>query len=158
MTTSDVCIRPAGSGDAAAMARVFTTAIEAKSQHSYGPRERAAWAAQGSLERFAAMAVTPGHILLVAEEDGIIVGLGGLCGCEVSLLYAGPEASPGTGSRMLAAIEAYARRLGLNGLTLTASRNAVPFYARRGYAIMGLASRPLPGGLALPVCLMAKPL
>ena len=77
-------------------------------------------------------------------------------GCEVSLLYAGPDAPPGTGSRLLTAIETRARESGHCGLTLTASRNALCFYLRHGYTVLRLASRPLPGGVSLPVCLMVK--
>ena len=49
-----------------------------------------------------------------------------------------------------------AREMGLTGLTLCSSRNALSFYLRHGYAIVTMASRPLPGGVSLPVCLMAK--
>lgn len=151
-------IRPAAPGDAPAMARVFAASIEAKAGPSYGPRERAAWIARGSADRLAAMCRDPEHRLLVAEAAGGLTGLAGLRSCQVSLLYTAPEACPGTGARLLEAVEALARQAGLTGLTLTSSRNALPFYLRHGYAIVRPALRPLPGGLSLAVCLMAKPL
>lgn len=151
-------IRPAEAGDAPDMAAVFAAAIETGARDSYGPRERAAWAGRGTPERFADMLADPEHVLLVAEAAGAVVGVAGLRGCELSLLYAAPAAPAGTGTRLLAAVEELALRSGLAGLTLSASRNAVPFYIRRGYAIVRLASRPLPGGVSLPVCLMAKTL
>ena len=140
------------------MARVFAAAIEAKARDSYGPRERAAWIARGTAERLAAMAADPAHRLLAAEAETSLVGLAGLRHGEVSLLYAAPDAPPGTGTRLLAAVEALARETGLSGLTLTASRNALSFYLRQGYRIVHLAARPLPGGVSLPVCLMVKAL
>lgn len=158
-------IRPARTGDAPAMAAVFAAAIETKAARSYGPRERAAWIARGSAERLAAMVEDPENRLLVAETEdgwpgpdgpGRLIGLAGLHGGEVSLLYTAPTAGAGTGTRLLCAVEALAREAGLAGLTLTASRNALAFYLSRGYAVLSLASRPLPGGLSLPVCLMAK--
>ena len=153
-------IRPALPDDAPAMARVFAAAIEAKAALSYGPRERAAWIARGSAERLAAMAGDPENRLLVAEAAGPagLTGLAGLRGCEVSLLYTAPLAAPGTGARLLCAVEALAREIGLEGLTLNASRNALAFYLSQGYAVLRLANRPLPGGVSLPVCLMAKTL
>lgn len=151
-------IRAAAPEDALPMARVFAEAIAVKAGTSYGPNERAAWTARGSASRFAAMIDDGQNALLVAEADGAVVGVAGLRGCEVSLLYTVPDAAPGTGARLLAAIEGLARQSGLAGLTLTASRNAVSFYMRCGYAIVSLGSRPLPGGVSLPVCLMAKSL
>ncbi|EHJ47345.1 hypothetical protein DFW101_1336 [Solidesulfovibrio carbinoliphilus subsp. oakridgensis] len=154
-------IRPALPDDAPAMARVFAAAIEGKAACSYGPRERAAWIARGSADRLAAMVEDPDHNLFVAEAGPGptgLTGLAGLRGCEVSLLYTAPLAAPGTGARLLRAVESLAREIGLEGLTLNASRNALAFYLAQGYAVLRLANRPLPGGVSLPVCLMAKTL
>ena len=151
-------IRPARAEDAPAMARVFAAAIETKARDSYGPRERAAWIARGTPERFAAMLDDPRNRLFVAGPEAGIHGIAGLTGCELSLLYTTPEAAPGAGARLLAAVEALARAAGIAGLGVTASRNALPFYLRHGYTVVRLATRPLPGGVALPVCLMAKAL
>ncbi len=151
-------LRPARPADAPAMAEAFTAAIEAKARASYGPGERAAWTAQGTAERFAAMLADPAKRLFVAEAKGVVVGLAGLEGAEVILLYAAPAAPPGTGAALLDAVEAAARQNGQEALTLTSSRNALPFYLRHGFAVISLASRPLPGGVSLPVCLMLKSL
>ena len=140
------------------MARVFETAVLVRGRGAYGPRELAAWAAQGSAARFAAMLADPAKRLLAAETEAGLVGLAGLEGNEVILVYTEPTAPPGTGRRLLAAVEALARDLGRDVLTLTASRNALSFYLRSGYHILSPAVRTLPGGEALPVCLMAKTL
>lgn len=151
-------IRPALPEDAPAMSRVFAAAIEAKARDSYGPRERAAWVARGTPGRFSAMLEDGRNRLFVAASDAAIHGIAGLTGCELSLLYTSPDAAPGTGARLLAVVEGIARADGIAGLGVTASRNALPFYLRHGYAVVRLATRPLPGGVALPVCLMAKAL
>ena len=151
-------IRPAAPADAPAMARVFADAIETKAGAGYGPRERAAWAARGTAPRFAAMLDDQRNRLLVAEYEGTVVGVASLTACEVSLLYAAAQAPAGTGGTLLAALEELARQAGLTGLSLCASRNALSFYLRHGYEIVAPAVRPLPGGVSLPVCLMAKTL
>ncbi|WP_245611387.1 GNAT family N-acetyltransferase [Solidesulfovibrio alcoholivorans] len=158
MKTTTPAIRPALPEDVAAMSRVFAAAIEAKARDSYGPRERAAWAARGTPERFSVMLADDRNRLFVAASDAAIHGIAGLTGCELSLLYTAPDAAPGTGARLLAAVEGIAWADGIAGLGVTASRNALPFYLRHGYAVVRLATRPLPGGVALPVCLMAKAL
>lgn len=151
-------IRPAVAADATALSRVFMAAIEAKAREGYGPRERAAWAARGTPERFAAMLDDERNTILAAWLDGRLCGLGGLTGFEVSLLYAAPDAPAGTGEALLAAVEALARERGLGGLELCASRNALSFYLRHGYAIITPAKRELTPQVSLPVCLMAKSL
>lgn len=158
MTVPETTIRPAGPDDASAMARVFAAAIEGKARDSYGPRERAAWAGRGTPQRFRVMLADERNHLFVAVQETRLTGLAGLTGCELSLLYTSPDAGPGTGTKLLAAVEELARAQGIGGLGLTSSRNAVPFYLRRGYAVARLAVRPLPGGVALPVCLMVKSL
>lgn len=158
VAVSAITVRPARSEDASAMADVFAAAVADGGRDAYGPRERAAWAAQGTAARFADMLADPNKTLLAAEVRERLVGLAGIEGCEVALLYAAPEAPAGTGSALLAAVEALARTRGIEALHLTASRNALSFYLRRGYAIIRLASRPLPGDVSLPVCLMAKAL
>lgn len=149
-------IRPAQTTDATQMARVFAVAIEGKAGASYGPRERAAWIARGTGERFAAMLAAPENRLLVAETPAGLAGMGGLTGSELSLLYTAPEALPGTGTRLLEAVETLARQSGLTGLTLTASRNALPFYLRHGYFVISPARKEFPNAISLVVCLMAK--
>lgn len=151
-------IRPAAAADATALSRVFVAAIEAKAREGYGPRERAVWAARGTPERFAAMLDDSRNTILAAWQGGRLCGLAGLTGFEVSLLYAAPDAPAGTGGALLAAVEALARERGLGGLELCASRNALSFYLRHGYAILTPAKRELTPQISLPVCLMAKSL
>lgn len=156
--SADLRVRPAGAGDASAMAEVFAAAVLTRGLSFYGPRELAAWAAQGSAERFAAMLADPARQLVAAEVEERLVGLAGLEGSEVGLLYAAPNAPAGTGTTLLAAVEALAREQGTRALTLIASRSALSFYLKRGFAIVKPARRPLAGGVSLPVCLMVKTL
>ena len=158
LASATLRIRPATAEDAPALARVFAAAIETKAREAYGPRERAAWAARGTTERFAAMPADERNTILAGLCGGAVCGVAALTGFEVSLLYAAPAAPAGAGATLLAAIESLARERGIAGLQLCASRNALTFYLRQGYAIVSAARRPLADGIALPVCLMAKPL
>lgn len=151
-------VRPAGAEDVPAMAGVFAAAVLTRGRGHYGPRELEAWAGRGTAGRFAAMLTAPAKTLFVAEANGTVVGLSGLEGGEVILVYAAPDAPPGTGSVLLAAVEDLARTRHIPVLTLTSSKNALRFYLGRGYGLVSLAVRELPGGAALPVCLMAKTL
>ena len=158
METATLCLRPARAEDAPALARVFAAAIEDKARDAYGPRERAAWVARGTRERFAAMLADGRNTILVAQCGETLCGVASLTGYEVSLLYAAPGAPAGTGATLLAAVETLARERELPGLQLCASRNALSFYLRHGYDIVSAARRPLAEGVALSVCLMAKTL
>lgn len=154
-------LRRAGPEDASALATVFARAVLTRARGAYGPRELAAWAEQGSAERFAAMLADPAKTVLAAvgaEPAAELVGLAGLEGEEIILLYADPAAPPGTGRTLLGAVERLARQRGIEAVRLFASRNAVPFYLARGYAWLAMAGRELPGGQRLPGCLMAKTL
>lgn len=156
--SSPLSLRLAAPGDAPELARVFAAAVMAGARGYYGPGELRAWVAQGSAERFEGMLADPAKTVLAAEVGGVLVGLAGLEGAEVMLLYAAPGAPPGTGCRLLAAVENLARERGRGALTLNASRNALRFYLKRGYRILAPARRLLPGGESLVVCLMVKDL
>lgn len=76
---------------------------------------------------------------VVAEQDGVLVGVAALLAAGVvALCYLVPEAHHrGLGARMLAALEEEARRRGLKELTLTSTRTGLPFYLRQGYVDEG---------------------
>ena len=63
---------------------------------------------------------------------------------------------PGRRSSRLAAVEAHARAAGVLGLRLTASLNAVPFYAARGYVAVRHREHELSRGGILDVVDMTK--
>jgi len=97
-----------------------------------------------------------GETMWVAEGAGQIVGFASLKGDEVMAVYTSPGAPPGIGSRLLEAVEAEARRRGLKTLKTSASINAAPFYAKRGFEEVNRSELPLGDGLALPSIEMCK--
>ena len=80
------------------------------------------------------MLADPAKRLVAAETEAGLVGLAGLEGAEVILVYTAPDAPPGTG-QLLTAVEALARDSSHGALTLIASRNALSFYLHGGYRI-----------------------
>lgn len=83
----------------------------------------------------------PGHLFVVGYLDGVPVGCGGLRMLEpevgeVKRMYAEARGA-GTGSALLAHLEAAARQMGCSRLRLETRRSnadAIRFYERRGYA------------------------
>ena len=75
---------------------------------------------------------------LVAEDQGVVVGVGGLAGHEIKRLYVQPAAQgQGIGTALLLVLEAEAKRRGVHRLLAQASPSAASFYARHGYASLG---------------------
>ncbi len=77
------------------------------------------------------------NIGIVALQDGRIVGYGFLntADKEVKGVYLLPEvAGRGLGREIVSRLESFAREHHLNGLTLGATTNAVPFYESCGFS------------------------
>ena len=71
---------------------------------------------------------------LVYEEQGVILGLGGLDGNEIKRVYVSPSVQGrGIGSVIVRALEREARSRNIAVLKIQSSPNAVPFYRKLGY-------------------------
>ncbi len=83
-------------------------------------------------------------VVLVAVEDGALLGVASLwLGGEIGLNYVAPEERfRGVSKSLLAGLEAEARALGLERLTLNGTATARRFYRACGYAETG---PPVPG-------------
>jgi putative acetyltransferase len=143
--------RPA---DAPAILDLHVASIRAFGPQAYDDEQVAAWAAKdGGPERYPLD--DPAHHLVVAEPgadnrdgDGQLAGYGHLVPetdddgeGEVRAVYVHPEhAGSGVGTALLSHLEGYALGCGLDRLHLTASRNAVGFYRRRGYRVVRKAT------------------
>lgn len=81
----------------------------------------------------------PTKFAVVAEREGLIVGVGMLdLGGAIELCYLVPEARfLGLGRRMLDALEDEARSQGISTLELVSTRTAHAFYRRNGYVDTG---------------------
>lgn len=151
-----LAIRLATPDDAAAVTRVFHTAIHGKAACSYDAEQLAAWCAgrdetqfRRELERgvnpFLVAVLPPGTTQTppipsanvdaapVPPPSPCVVGFGALRGDEVAYLYAAPQAPPGTGGALLRELERRAVEQGWPELRLTASLNALDFYKEHGY-------------------------
>ena len=78
------------------------------------------------------------RVCLVAEAHGQLLGTAALEGAELATFFVLPEyQGQGIGTRLLAAIEAQARMLGLTHITADSSLTGAAFYARMGYLRTG---------------------
>ncbi len=137
-------IRRTTDDDAEAAAGVLRRSITelCRDDHKDDAETLAAWLANKtpeSVRRWIERAV-----VLVAVEDGAILGVGSLwSGGEIGLNYVAPEARfRGVSKALLAGLEAEARALGIEAITLNSTATARRFYAACGYADAGA---PVPG-------------
>ena len=101
------------------------------------------------------------EIRLVAELDGVPVGIGALVveRSELRACYVSPDAARRSCGRLLVEqIERIARARGLTRLEVASSLNAEPFYARLGYQVRERRAVVLRNGYRLPAVMMEKTL
>ena len=81
----------------------------------------------------------PDQHVIVAEQDGLLVGVGGASGAgKITLNYVAPEARfRGVSKSILASLEAHLRWRGFAHSMLTSTRTALHFYLSAGYEEMG---------------------
>ncbi len=140
-------IRPAHIADADRIHRIHTASIRALARSAYSSDLIESWA--GHLRP--ALYLTPIHEgrLWVVEAQGALVALGILDEdhSEVKALYVAPDhARCGHGRRLLRHLEAEIQRAGHVQSQLSASKNAIAFYERMGYRVVGRAEHCLPNG------------
>jgi len=96
---------------------------------------------------------------VLLEQDGRLLATGTLVGDHVDRVYVAPEhQGRGLGRRVMAALEARARRDGVRTLRLAASIPARVFYQRLEYRLVSEESHDFPDGARLPWYKMAKDL
>lgn len=88
--------------------------------------------------------------VVVAERDGVMVGVGALEASgedgELAHLWVAPEAQRGgVGAALVARIVALARDRGMRVLTVVADPHAVAFYRRLGAREVGTRAAPMEG-------------
>lgn len=107
--------------------------------HQHQPHILDAWLGNKTAHNVAAWFASPSHFAIVAERDGILVGVALLTQAgKLSLCYLVPEAlHAGIGKAMLEAVEAQARRWGIGVLKLHSTASAHGFYVRNGYILAG---------------------
>jgi putative acetyltransferase len=74
----------------------------------------------------------------IAEPEGVVAGWGAIHGDILEGLYTAPEyAGQGVGAALLEMLEELMRGRGVEAVRAEASPNAVGFYLRRGYRVIG---------------------
>lgn len=141
-------VREATAADAEAVRRVHRASIEGLGPAAYSPEQVTAWARGCESTDYTAGIESKNTYFVVAErkdENGDVVGFGSLsfdvptnyevdADAEVTGVYVHPSvAREGIGTELLRTLERTARSEGVERLGLSASLNAVAFYAHRGY-------------------------
>lgn len=129
-------IRPYASGDAAAVSELIRTTMRISNSADYEPRRLQKHMDFFSPERIEALSEV--RICLVAEENGRIVGTGGLEDDELVTFFVEPgRQGGGIGSALLDAIETIAIGRGVTILRVGATLAGAAFYERHGYQPTG---------------------
>ena len=153
--TPGLVVRPAVLDDAAAIHAVHVAAVRGRCGGHYTPDQIEAWIGHRHPPQYAAaIALGPTPTGSQSATAGL-AGFAALCRDELLALYVKPGSATGSGTALLRAVEDAARRGGVRRLRLSASVNAVAFYARHRYR----AVTPLDlvvNGVAMPGMLMEK--
>jgi putative acetyltransferase len=150
-------LRPAAPTDLARLWELRTRAVAHACAAHYSEEVMSVWLAApppvGLLDLLARGAG------LVAEERGRTVGYAVLDAArgEVEPVFVEPaQQGRGIGALLLRALEDAARAAGCDYLYLSASLNAVPFYARAGFAAVREELYPHRSGIGIPSVFMEK--
>lgn len=150
-------LRPALPADIDALWALRTMAVRVGCATHYVPEQIAVWMASPVPDAYAAMLVAGGGIVAMQGES--IAGYAMLepDKQEVDAVFVDPaRAGLGIGKRLLAALEQLARQRGVVRLHLSASLNAVPFYAAAGFIALREEAYAHPSGISLASVAMEK--
>lgn len=134
-------VRPALAADAEQAASVLRRSISelCVADHGDDPRVLGQWLRNKTPDTVRIWIEAPDRQILVAEEDGILLGVGAASQAgEIILNYVAPEARfRGVSRALVRTLEAYLRDLGRTESRLTSTRTAHAFYLSMGYADAG---------------------
>ncbi|PHV35447.1 GNAT family N-acetyltransferase [Janthinobacterium sp. NFX145] len=154
-----ITLRPALPLDIDALWALRTVAVRVGCATHYAPEQITVWTASPVPPAYAAMLAAGGGI--VAMQDEAIAGYAMLNvdKHEVDAVFVDPaRAGLGIGKRLLAALEDLACGRGIARLHLSASLNAVPFYAATGFTALRKEAYAHPSGISLASVAMEKAL
>ena len=135
--TNDITIRPARAGDADAMLEITSRSVEGLAKAHYTPAQIKLWT-EGRTADYYAAAIAKGRAH-VAEQGGRVVGFVDSEPGELTRLFILPSvAGKGLGARLMEVGLAEAKRGHAGGpIRIEATRNAVPFYEKFGFRVVG---------------------
>lgn len=139
--TSRLIVRAASLGDAEAAATVLRRSIAelCHADHQGDPETLRLWLANKTPERVRAWICDLGNSVVVAADEGRILGVAALQTTgRISLNYVSPDARfRGVSKALVAELERQARALGLDHCRLESTRTALAFYRAMGYTEAG---------------------
>ena len=150
-------VREATSGDASAVLALHREAILARGPGAYDGDQVAAWAERDDPSRYPIG--DPNHEFVVCEVDDEVIAFGDLDAesGEIVGVYVHPEYDRrGVGTAVLERLETAAADRGHGRVELTASKNAVGFYERRGYERLEEVRHTTTDGVELDCVRMGK--
>jgi putative acetyltransferase len=133
-------VRPALSEDAAAAVAVLRASITACTlDHQNDPSTLALWLENKKVEIFRSWLESGQNLILVAEFDGVIAGVGLLADDRnIRLFYVEPSLQGlGIGGALIQALEGAARERGFDAIELMSTYGARSFYERAGFEKSG---------------------
>jgi putative acetyltransferase len=127
-------LRPFLAADTPILAAIFVAAIEQLTGDDYSEAQQEAWAASADDEEQFGKRLAA-ELTLIATLQNSPVGFASLKGKDhIDMLYVHPGATgQGVASMLCDALEKLAGARGATSLTVDASDNAQPFFAKRGY-------------------------
>jgi putative acetyltransferase len=127
-------LRPFLAADTPVLAAIFVAAIEELTGEDYNEAQRQAWAGVADDEAVFGKRLAS-ELTLVATLQNSPIGFASLKGKDhIDMLYVHPSAvGQGAASVLCEALEKLAGGRGATSLTVDASDNAQPFFAKRGY-------------------------
>jgi putative acetyltransferase len=127
-------LRPFLAEDTPVLAAIFVAAIEELTGDDYSEAQQQAWASAADDEQQFGKRLA-GELTLIATLQNSPVGFAALKGADhIDMLYVHPTAAgQGVASMLVDALEKLAGARGAKTLTVDASDNAQPFFAKRGY-------------------------
>lgn len=138
-------VRLASEADAHQICEVVRASIEqlCLPDHKGDPKVLSRWLANKTPENVMRWLLSPGNINLVSVDRSVILGAGCVTtGGAVVLNYVSPSARfCGVSSRILAALEAIAKKLHNERCALDSTVTAHDFYRARGYCDFGNAGK-----------------
>ena len=137
-------VRAATVADAEAALEVVRTSITelCAGDHQNDRETLERWLENKTVENFERWVNDPENVLVVAERDGRLAGVGLVRSTgDVHLCYVRPGmVGAGTGRAILARLEDAARKWGLSELRLSSTVDARAFYERNGFTADGKPS------------------
>jgi putative acetyltransferase len=127
-------LRPLLAADVPVLAAIFVAAIEELTGDDYNEVQQEAWASAADDEEQFGQRLA-GELTLIATLQNSPVGFASLKGKDhIDMLYVHPGAAGQRVAAMLCdALEKLAGARGATSLSVDASDNALPFFAKRGY-------------------------